>query len=131
MNKLGALAPKLGRPIKKKKRSNCRKTVFLKCQECGKYYEVPYYDKNKRKYCSRTCGSRAFNRTRKIYTLKTVNCLCCGDEFTFKSYPTKKDQRFCCTDCANKFNRAREYEERRAKLMEEIERDYNELMCNV
>ena len=50
MSKLGALAPKLGRPIKKKKRSNCRKTVFLKCQECGKYYEVPSYDKNKRKY---------------------------------------------------------------------------------
>ena len=130
MSKLGALAPRLGRPVKKK-RSNGRTTIFLKCQECGVYYEVPSYMEGKRKYCSRTCGSRAFNRTRKIYTLKTVNCLCCGDEFTFKSYPTRKDKRFCCTDCANKFNRAREYEERRAKLMEEIERDYNELMCNV
>ena len=39
-NMLGKLAPKLGRPPKKK-RANQRKTVMLKCQECGKYAKTP------------------------------------------------------------------------------------------
>ena len=68
-----ALAPKLGRPPKKK-RANQRKTVMLKCQECGKFFEVPHYDKDKRKFCSRTCGSRNQNRKRMTRRIVTKNC---------------------------------------------------------
>lgn len=124
------LAPTLGKPSKKK-RSNGKKTIFMKCQECGIYFETPSYMKGKRKYCSRTCGSRAYNRTRKIHTIKTEKCLLCGDEFTFKSFPNKKDQRFCCVDCANRYNRSKDYEKRYEEKIKEVERDYEELMRNV
>lgn len=121
------LAPTLGRPIKRK-RTNSTKNVFLKCQHCGTFYEVPHFMKNRRKYCSRTCGSRAFNKTRQIYTVKTDSCLLCGDEFTFKSYPRKKDQRFCSTDCCNIYHRRIK---RNEDIIKKAEEDFNELVCNV
>lgn len=124
------LAPTLGRPPKKK-RKNQHKKVFLKCKECGRYFEVPHYDKNKRKFCSRTCSSRNYNRTRKKHTVVTKACLYCGEEFTCKSFPNKKEQRFCSTDCCNRYNRKKDYERRFEEKYKEVERDFNELMCNV
>ena len=104
------------------------KTVFLKCKECGKYFEIPDYNKTVRKFCSRTCGSRYNSFRRRTHTVKNANCLLCGEEFTYKSFPYKKQQRFCSTDCCNRFHRVKACEENRRKLYEQVERDYNELM---
>ena len=123
---LGKLAPKLGRPPKKN-RANQRKTVMLKCQECGKYFEVPHYDKDKRKFCSRTCGSRNQNRKRMTRRIVTKNCEYCGEEFTRTVARTKKDPRYCCTDCANKNREIL----KRERLIKQMESEFNELMCDV
>ena len=118
------LALKLRRPVKRE-RTNSQRNVFLKCKYCGTFYEVSSFWIGKRKYCSRTCGSRAFNSTRKIFVEKTKNCLLCNDEFTFKSYPRKKDKRFCSTDCCNIYHRR---VKRNEEIIKKAEEDFNELM---
>ena len=123
---LGKLAPKLGRP-QKKKRANQRKTVMLKCQECGKFYEVPHYYKDKSKFCSRTCSSRNQNRKRITRREVTKNCEYCGEEFTRIVARSKPDPRYCCTDCANKNREIL----KREKINRQVESEFNEFMCNV
>lgn len=121
---LGKLTPKQGYHQKKKRRIT---RVTLICQECGKEYEAFPYEAKTRKFCSRTCSSRNYHKTTIIYELKTKKCLHCGEEFTFKSYKRKKDQRFCSTDCCNKWN----WNEKNKNKLKEIEREYNEFVCNV
>lgn len=120
---LGRLAPRQGYHQKKKRRI---KRVTLICQECGEEYEAYPYEEKTRKFCSRTCSSRNYNRTRIIYTIKEKKCEHCGEMFLIKSFPNKKEQRYCCCDCANK-DRAKLKNE---KIYQGVENEYVNV-CNV
>ena len=116
---LGKLNPQtVGRKKNKKNRS---KPITLICNECGKEYNVYNYQRDTRKFCSRECSSRNYNRTRTIYTLKEKECLYCGDKFTTKSYPRKPDIKYCCSDCANKHR----------EILKKQRKEENEEMCNM
>lgn len=118
------LAPTFGYHQKKKRRL---KRVTLICQECGEEYEVYPYEENIRKFCSRTCGSRNFNRTRKTSRIVTKNCEYCGEEFTRVVRKSKKDPKYCCTDCANRHRVILKAE----REFKEVENGLNEQLCNV
>lgn len=92
---LGKLEPKIYGNKKKKKVT--RKTVTLVCEECGEEYLVCNYEKDKRKFCSRTCASRNFNKTR-IVDRGTRICAYCGKEYEL-TY-VNKYTKYCSKRCA-------------------------------
>lgn len=92
---LGKLSPIMyGSTIKKKNR---RKETPLICKECGEEFYVYRYEKDRRKFCSRTCASRNFNRTRKI-DRGTRICEYCGKEY--KLTHVNKNTRYCSRKCS-------------------------------
>lgn len=88
------LAPSLYGGRTKKKRN---KTVTLVCKECGEEYMVYNYEKDKRKFCSRTCASRNFNRTRKK-DRGTRICAYCEKEYELTI--VNKNTRYCSRRCS-------------------------------
>ena len=116
---LGKLAPKeIGY---KKKKKNRNKPITLICKECGKEYNVYNYAKDSRKFCSVTCSSKNYNRTRTVHKVIETECLHCGDKFTQKSYPNKPDKKYCCSDCANKHR----------EILKKQRKEEDEKMCNM
>lgn len=91
---IGRLEPKLYGYITKKK--NRRKETPLICKECGEEFYVYNYEKDTRKYCSRTCASRNYNRTRTI-DRGTRKCEYCGEEFKVTA---NKNVRYCSKKCS-------------------------------
>lgn len=118
------LAPTYGYYQKKKRRIT---RITLICQECGEEYEVYPYEKDKRKYCSRTCASRNFNRTRTTKRVVTKECGYCGEEFTRVVQKSRPEPKYCCTDCANRHRVVLQ----RKREFEEVERELNEQLCYV
>lgn len=91
---IGKLAPSTYGFARKKKNRN--KNITLICEECGEEFLVCNYEKDTRKYCSRTCASRNFNRTRKI-DRGTRKCEYCGEEF---AVTINKNVRYCSKRCS-------------------------------
>lgn len=81
----------------KKKMANRRKVNMLICKECGEEFYVDNYWSDKRKYCSRTCASRNYNRTRTI-DRGTRKCEYCGKEFELTTQ--KRNSRHCSKKCS-------------------------------
>lgn len=103
---IGKLAPTI---YGSKKKKNRIKSVTLICEECGEEFLVFNYEKDTRKYCSRTCASRNYNRTRKI-DRGTRKCEYCGKEF---AVTINKNVKHCSKKCSA-INRC----EKQAKLKE-------------
>lgn len=82
------------------KRSTDRFKII--CKECGKEFLVCNCFKDKRKYCSRECASRNYQRTRINHRIVTKKCAYCGEEFTRKVAKSKHEPIYCSTDCANR-----------------------------
>lgn len=80
----------------KKKVAQRRKVNKIICEECGEEFYVDNYWSDKRKYCSRTCASRNYNRTRTI-DRGNRKCEYCGEEFKVTA---NKNVRYCSKKCS-------------------------------
>lgn len=68
--------------------------VTIKCQICGKEFEVKNYRKNTAKYCSYECSNKA--RALQVGEYITKTCPSCNKEF---SVLKSKDRKYCCKQC--------------------------------
>lgn len=123
---LGKLEPRMIGWTRPKKKNRTR-PITLMCKECGEEFNVCNYEKDTRKFCSRTCASRNYHRTTIVHTVKETACEYCGDKFTQKSYPRKPDKRYCCSDCANKHREIL----KREREIAQLEKDFQEVVNEV
>mgnify|MGYP002520561749 CR=1 FL=1 len=74
---------------------------FKRC-ECGKWFEVNYYDKE---YCSHECCRNSAKS--KINAPKRLECINCGKEFVRAYGNIKKGsaKHFCCRDCKKEYEK--------------------------
>jgi hypothetical protein len=84
--------------------SKIRPYVEKKCPFCnGKFYIL--YDYGHRKYCSRSCSSKATAAIRTAFgrriRLKPISCQNCQKKFK----PRVKYQKYCSVDCFHEFYR--------------------------
>ena len=78
----------------------------LICIQCGREYQVNYsISRNrlpKKKYCSRTCASKAAIAERwKHHKPVLITCLQCGKQFSVR--PSQTNRKFCSVRCARNY----------------------------
>jgi very-short-patch-repair endonuclease len=92
-----------------------RTGMKMKCETCGREFEVRDYEKGKRRFCSYQCYWEY--RKRRVVLI----CLWCGKKFeTLPSEIRKGGGKFCCRECFEKYRQSEGYRRKISKVVREM-----------